>query len=42
MSEVVRVILGLRSAGWNDTAINDFILWIESGNDTYKPSNDQA
>lgn len=26
-----RLILGLRSKGWTDTEIVDFLLWIESG-----------
>lgn len=31
MQEVARLILGLRSAGWTEKAINDFMLFIESG-----------
>ena len=31
IQEVSRVILGLRAAGWSEKAINDFILWIETG-----------
>ena len=37
MSEASRVILGLRAAGWSEKEINDFILWIETGEDQYKP-----
>lgn len=37
MQETSRLILGLRSAGWDDTRINDFILWIETGDEKYKP-----
>ena len=37
MQEATRIILGLRAAGWDDTRINDFILYIESGDETYKP-----
>ncbi len=37
MSEVARLILGLRAAGWNEKDINDFILFIETGDDRYKP-----
>lgn len=37
MMEASRLILGLRAAGWDDTAINDFILWIETGDEKYKP-----
>ena len=28
LSESSRLILGLRSKGWSDTEIADFILWI--------------
>lgn len=37
MSEASRLILGLRSAGWEDKAITDFILYIETGEEQYKP-----
>lgn len=37
MQEASRLILGLRAAGWSDTQIADFILWIESGDPQYKP-----
>lgn len=37
MQETSRFILGLRSAGWSEKEINDFILFIESGEDQYKP-----
>ncbi len=37
MQEPSRVILGLRAAGWDEKAINDFILWIETGEEQYKP-----
>ena len=37
MQEASRLILGLRAAGWDDTAITNFILWIESGDEKYKP-----
>lgn len=37
MQENARLILGLRSAGWTDTEIADFLLWIESGDEQYKP-----
>lgn len=37
MTEVARLILGLRAAGWNDEQINDFLLWIETGEEQYKP-----
>lgn len=38
IAEASRVILGLRSAGWNEKDIIDFILWIESGDERYKPT----
>jgi len=37
MQETARLILGLRSAGWTEEQINDFILYIESGEERYKP-----
>ena len=37
MNESSRLILGLRSKGWTDTEITDFILWIETGNAQYEP-----
>lgn len=41
MSEAARLILGLRADGWDEKKINDFILWIETGDDQYKPKADQ-
>ena len=35
MSEVSRMILGLRAAGWDDKAIGDFILWAGTGDEKY-------
>lgn len=37
LQEASRIILGLRTAGWNEKDINDFILYIETGNEQYKP-----
>ena len=37
MSETARLILGLRTAGWDEKDINDFILYIETGEEQYKP-----
>lgn len=37
MQENARFILGLRSAGWSEKEINDFMLFIESGDEQYKP-----
>ncbi len=38
MAEASRIILGLRAAGWDEKSINDFILWVETGEEQYKPS----
>lgn len=40
MTETSRLILGLRAAGWSEKEINDFILYIELGDDQYKPKRD--
>ena len=37
MQEASRIILGLRAAGWDEKDINDFILWVETGDIQYKP-----
>ncbi len=37
MQETARLILGLRAAGWDDTRIANFILWVETGDEKYKP-----
>ena len=39
MSEASRLILGLRAKGWTEKEINDFILWIETGDIQYKPKS---
>lgn len=36
MSEVTRLILDLRAAGWDDTKIINHILYIETGEEKYK------
>lgn len=38
MVEASRIILGLRAAGWDEKSINDFILWVETGEEQYKPA----
>ena len=38
MQETARFILGLRAAGWTEQQINDFILFIETGKEEYKPT----
>lgn len=40
MSEVVRLILGLREKGWNEKEINDFLVYIESGDEKFKPKKE--
>lgn len=40
MKEVARFILGLRSAGWTEKQINDFMLYIESGDEQYMPKHE--
>lgn len=37
MTEVARLLLGLRAAGWSEKEINDFVLYITSGEEQYKP-----
>ena len=37
MTQNSRFILGLRTAGWTEKEINDFMLYIESGDEQYKP-----
>lgn len=39
-TEVTRIILGLRAAGWSEGKINDFILYIAEGDERYKPTSD--
>lgn len=37
MTEIARLLLGLRAAGWSEKEINDFVLYIESGEEQYMP-----
>jgi hypothetical protein len=37
MQETYRIIIGLRAAGWTEKQINDFLLFIETGEEQYKP-----
>lgn len=37
MSEAARIIIGLRAKGWSEKEINDFILYVETGDEQYKP-----
>ena len=41
MQENARLILGLREKGWTDTEIADFLLYIASGDEQYKPTPNQ-
>ena len=41
MQETARMILGLRAAGWSEEKINNFILFIETGEEHYKPGPDK-
>ena len=36
-----RLILGLREKGWTDTEITDFILWVETGDERYRPKTEK-
>lgn len=38
MQETARLILGLRAAGWSEKEINDFMLFIGTGEEQYKPT----
>ncbi len=40
MQENARLVLGLRAAGWDEKKINDFLLYIETGEEQYKPKPD--
>lgn len=40
MTEIARLITGLREAGWSEEKINDFLLYIESGDEKYKPEKE--
>ena len=40
MSEMARLIEGLRSAGWSEKKINDFLIYIETGKEEYRPGED--
>ncbi len=41
MQETARFILGLRAAGWTEKQINDFMLYIESGEEQYRPKTEE-
>jgi len=35
---IARLLLGLRAAGWPAKKINDFLLYIQSGDERYMPA----
>ena len=37
MQEMSRLILGLRDLGLSGDDVNDFLLYVESGDENYKP-----
>ena len=41
MTETARLLLGLRAAGWTEKEINDFVPYIATGEDQYKPKPKQ-
>ena len=41
MSETARLILGLRAKGMSDTEITNLILFVETGEEQYKPKEDK-
>ena len=40
MTEISRLIIGLRAAGWSEERINNFLLYIESGDESMKPTKE--
>lgn len=42
MTEIARLLIGLRAAGWSEKEINDFILYIETGEEQYKPKKKET
>ncbi len=42
MTEISRLIIGLREKGWSEEEINNFILWIGSGEERYMPQGDET
>lgn len=37
MTETARLLLGLKAAGWTEREINNFVLYIATGEEQYKP-----
>ena len=40
MMESARIMLGLRAKGWSDTEIVNFCIWVETGDEKYKPQEE--
>ena len=40
MSEMARLIEDLRSEGWSEKKINEFLIYIEKGKEEYRPGVD--
>ena len=40
MSESSRIMIGLRAKGWSDTEIVNFCLWVETGEEQYRPKEE--
>ncbi|MBR0171352.1 MAG: hypothetical protein IJQ21_01015 [Lachnospiraceae bacterium] len=40
MQEMTRFILGLRNAGWSKERINDFIIYIGTGDERFQPGKE--
>ncbi len=38
MREYAEIILKLRSLGWDDKRINDFLIWSATDEEKYRPS----
>lgn len=41
MQEVARLLIGLRADGWSEKKINDFLLFIATGDEQYKPNGEK-
>ena len=41
MAESSRIMLGLRAKGWSDTEIVNFCLWVETGDERYRPKEEK-
>ena len=39
MTEITRLITGLRKAGWSGDEINDLMMYVESGKEEFLPKN---